>query len=1170
LFGTIVKRTKKTPPVHAFLNQKSCTYRPSAGHYEGNIFSLEDLSVQTQRLKDLVHSLQYMAGSDSEPSDAELLRRFVTTRDEAAFAFLVRRHGWLIQGVCRHVLTCTYDVEDATQATLLTLARKAASIRKGQALASWLHGVAFRTAMNLKRRTLRRRRHEQCQPSPSPEHPAEVAALRELQAIVQEEIARLPENLRSVFVLCCLTGKSKPEAAQELRWKEGTVSGRLARARAQLQRRLGKRGVELTGALAAIGLGVTPGPCVSAAVVRNVLAACAGQKSALSAQVVAVADGVAQSLSFARAKLGALLGLTALVLGSSTWLVQTAPTAGESASGYSEEAKAKPRDTVAPAANPPRAGNGSDADPLPEGIVARMGSGRLRHVAFAEAAFSADGKTLVSANDGSICFWDLRTGKRLRRLPLKTSNPIPGMGRYYALTSDGKCLLTWSEKMLHIWDAQSGVNLAEIPTPSSVAMWRFAFAADGKTVAAGMLSSVDAERVVRVWDVGTRKERFHFSGPQSLNQLVLSARGEYLAALGYQQTVCLWNVKTATMIRALKVSASCAAFSPTGGLLALALGKDGIQFWDPARGKLVSTLRIPALDYIHALAFSADARILAVGGTKSVILWDVQQGRQLHQLSEPRAGHFAFAPDGKTLVCSVGSSLHLWDVVSGKPLLAREESEADADCLALSPDGRVLASASWYHSKILLWEAATGKLLKALRGQEIGRGGCCFSSDGKILFVGGNDGTVQPWEVASGKAISRLTAASPGESAQVIAMQAAPNGRRLSAVTVAGEVFKHSQIDSWELPSGKRLLSRRAPVDHFSCLSPDGTILSAQRKEGIHVEEVSSGRQVALLAGNLAGPRSFSPDSKILATAIYDGDIPGVGAPAGMRSGRMLGIVLWELATGKQFARLETGPAGLCAFSPDGRVLAVATNAGFQLHDSATGKELFRKPRHEALPGRNGNSFASSMIFGADGKTLITGLADSTILVWDLARHTWRAKQTAKLDAKTLDRVWADLAGHDVAKAQQAVGLLAAAPDDCVPFLKQHLQPIPDAEPKRVRALLRGLSSDDFAVRQSAEIALLQLGPRIEPALQSAKKEDRGLEGRQRIDRLLRELRAPPPAGTLRNLRAIQALEQTGTPPARYVVQRMTEGAAGAHETKDARAALRRLASRQDRWPGAQ
>jgi len=158
-----------------------------------------------------------VAKSAAHLTDADLLHCFVERRDETAFTVLVRRHGGLVLHVCRTVLHQEADAEDAFQATFLVLARKAASFRKGASLASWLHGVAFRSAMNLRKSAMRRHQREQAAAGGrSPESPVSQAALNELQSYLHEEIERLAEKFRAAFILCGIEGKSRAEAAK--RW----------------------------------------------------------------------------------------------------------------------------------------------------------------------------------------------------------------------------------------------------------------------------------------------------------------------------------------------------------------------------------------------------------------------------------------------------------------------------------------------------------------------------------------------------------------------------------------------------------------------------------------------------------------------------------------------------------------------------------------------------------------------------------------------------------------------------------------------------------------------------------------------------------------------------------------------------------------------------------------
>lgn len=173
-------------------------------------------------------------------SDAELLQRFVQTRDPEAFAEVVRRHGAMVLAVCRRVLGDTPDAEDAHQIALMALARDAGRIADARALGGWLYRVAWLSARKLAGR-VHRRKPEPLTTDPTAKMPTPPE--NDVRAVIDEELLGLPERFRAVAVLCLLEGRTNTEAAGLLGIPKGTVDSRLSTAKAKLRERLLRRGV---------------------------------------------------------------------------------------------------------------------------------------------------------------------------------------------------------------------------------------------------------------------------------------------------------------------------------------------------------------------------------------------------------------------------------------------------------------------------------------------------------------------------------------------------------------------------------------------------------------------------------------------------------------------------------------------------------------------------------------------------------------------------------------------------------------------------------------------------------------------------------------------------------------------------------------------------------------
>jgi RNA polymerase sigma factor (sigma-70 family) len=316
-----------------------------------------NLSAVIRYLKQLTGSAQ-----GDGASDAELLERYVRCRDEAAFELMLWRHGALVFNVCRRVLSCQEDAEDAFQATFLAFVRKAGSISRRGSVASWLYKVAYRVALEARERTRKTAAMEKSGGELLAVESETDPLWSDVRPILDEELNRLPERLRRPIVLCYLEGKSNVEAARELGCRLGTIYSRLSRGRELLRQRLQRRGVTLPAAalkavLTARVIEAAPAISLVREAARTALAfASPSGMAAVSPRVATLAEGVLRTMFVTKLKIAAVM---LLVIGvAAGGMLTQARTAAPQAEAKADDPPPKP------------AGGGKkDAEPIAVKVV---------------------------------------------------------------------------------------------------------------------------------------------------------------------------------------------------------------------------------------------------------------------------------------------------------------------------------------------------------------------------------------------------------------------------------------------------------------------------------------------------------------------------------------------------------------------------------------------------------------------------------------------------------------------------------------------------------------------------------------------------------------------------------------------------------------------------------
>jgi RNA polymerase sigma factor (sigma-70 family) len=1088
--------------------------------------------------------------------DWQMLQQFVDLRDEEAFSRLVVRHGPMVLALARRTVGDYQLAEDVFQATFLVLARKAHAIRGRQSLAAWLHSVAFRIALRVRKSQQRSRDlHMPVRTAPDP---LDELTAREYLTIIDEELAKLPEKYRLPLLLCHRVGLTQDEAAERLHLCQGTLKGRLERGRRELRRRLARRGVALGATLAALMPLEQAALAVPHALIRTTsIAAVKNEPSSLAVKALACHALQSMLVTQLRLPITALL-LASMVVFAVAWATPWAPLPA-------------PLAPVA-AAQPPDPGQdkGLDlhGDTLPKDAVMRLGTMQFR-AAGATLALSPDGQTLIGMRGGKvISFWDVATGKLKETREIRTRQDWGTV-----LSWDGRWLLVDSNRVLEVWNIQSSDLAHKVPFKDRVEAK--ALSRDGKHVAA---VEGRTDFTVRVWELASGMETFsakvHSEG--STDYVAFTPDGRKLLASFASAdvgTIC-WDLTTGQQLWQNKRQGTLGrspAFSADGGVLL-----SSQEPLDLATGNSVWLDKLPRQEWGTQIEALPDGKTVLMTSMEGVLVWDLQTGKEIRRLSG--AGEeMVVAPDGKTVITNSGA-LQRWDLASGKPLYAdlfEVGHQQEVHSVVFSADGKRLVSAA-ADGTARLWDMSAGKPLQVWRAHEARRPmrlwrwmrggvqGLDLSTDGRWVASAGSEERIRVWDSVTGKEVCTvaLPPAVNGEHDRLIYhLRIGPEAKQVTALFGA-QGFSYSTNQpfnpptdwrvTWDLPSGtvaaRQSLGTRS--GYHSALSRDARLLA----QGNALVHLPSGKEIAKLEGveeyQSLTAYILSADGSLAAGDFSKKKMDGVW--------ELAGVGIWESTTGKLIAHLKRKSwSGQLLFHPSGRYLAVNDLDGIHLWDIASAKKLWtRKLPERVRASTTPGTYSSCFAFSADGKRMATGHTDGTILLWEVDLPS---TSDVRLDAKEVETLWTDLHDADAAKAWRAVWRLAAASEDAMTLFRKHLKPVAPAPADVTAALLADLNSDAFAKRDAAGKRLKELGLLAENALRDRLKAQPTLELRQRIEPLLKAIEEAPPMvseDTLRDLRAVAALARMPSAQVRPLLLHLTSGVGSAPVTAAARAAL--------------
>jgi WD40 repeat protein len=624
-------------------------------------------------------------------------------------------------------------------------------------------------------------------------------------------------------------------------------------------------------------------------------------------------------------------------------------------------------------------------------------------------AFSPDDHTLAAAgyedgDNGTVRLWNMADPAHAVLL----GEPIQGLGNVgsVAFSPDGHILAASGFNTVRFWNVTNPAHPVALGQPlRGTGIGDVGFSSDGRTLVTGG-NSVTEELL---WNVTDPAHPVPLGQPlkheTAVNAVALSPAGHILATADASTTVQLWNVADPAHTIPLGQiptgqtgGISSMVFSPDGSILATGGHDDAVRLWntaDPAHPVLLAGPITGHTSYVSSMVFNPDGRTLATASADHTVrLWNVTDPAHPTHLAHPLIGHtggvysVAYSPDGHTLATTGDDhTVRLWNL-QAVPVTGHA---GVVDLTVFSRDRHTLATAS-ADNTVRLWNVTDPKhpnQLGQIQGFTQAVGSMALSPDGRTLATAVySEKRVLLWDVSHpARPIVLVQLVKFGSGVSSVAFS--PDGRTLATDTSTGIVGGDKSVQLWNVtdpahpvPVGRPFTGNDSVVTKVA-FSPDGRTLAVSgtyANGGVRLWDVTDPAHATDLGRPLPGGVSsmvFSPDGRTLATITYTGiaGAPGDGT-----------VRLWDVSDRTHPVPLGpplsgyTSPVKAVAFSPDGQTLATA----------GTDVRLWNvtDPAHPAPVGQPLDvsvEKVSAIAFVPDDHTLATGSYDNTVRLWQLA-----------------------------------------------------------------------------------------------------------------------------------------------------------------------------------------